>query len=47
MVDKLGVEGGVCSDEFMFAAGLQWFWDYDITVIIVHDQDVIAALYLM
>ena len=42
-VGELGVEGGVGSDDFMFAAGLQWFWDYGIAVIIVQDHDVLAA----
>ena len=39
---ELGVEGGVGSHEFMFTAGLQWFWDYGIAVIIVQDHDVLA-----
>ena len=43
-VGELSVEGGVGSDDFMFAAGLQWFWDYGIAVIIVQDHDVLAAL---
>ena len=42
-VGELGVEGGVRSDEFRFAAGLQWFWDYGIAAIIVQDHDVFAA----
>ena len=40
---ELGVEGGVGSDDFMFAAGLQWFWDYGIVVIIVQDHDVLST----
>ena len=43
-VGELGVEGRVGSDEFMFAAGLQWFWDYVISVIIVQDHGVFYAL---
>ena len=43
LVGELGVKGRVGSDEFMFAAGLQWFWDYGIAVIIVQDHDVSAA----
>ena len=43
-VGELGVEGRVGSDEFMFAAGLQWFWDYVISVIIVQDHGVFSAL---
>ena len=34
-VGELGVEGGVGLHEFMFALGLQWFWDYVISVIIL------------
>ena len=43
LVGELGVKGSVGSDKFMFAAGLQWFWEYDIAVIIVQDHDVLAA----
>ena len=42
-IGELSVEGGVRWEEFMFAAGLQWFWDYGIAVIIVQDHDVLAA----
>ena len=42
-VGELGVESGVGSDEFIFAAGLQWLWDYGIAVIIVREHDVLAA----
>ena len=37
------VEGGVGLHNFMFAAGLQWFWNYGIAVIIVQDHDLLAA----
>ena len=43
LVSELGVEGGVGSDKFMFAAGLQWLWDYGIDVIIIQDHDVLAT----
>ena len=43
-VGDIGMEGGVGSDEFMFAAGIQWFWDYGFAAIIVQDNDVLAAL---
>ena len=42
-VGELGVEGGAGLDEFMFAAGLQWFWDYGIAIIIVQDHAVLAV----
>ena len=42
-VGELGVEGGVVSDEFMFAAGLHWFYNYGISAIIVQDHDVFAT----
>ena len=43
LVGKLVVEGGVGLHKFMFAAGLQWFWDYGVAVIIVQDHDVLAG----
>ena len=35
LVGELGVEGCVGLYEFMFSAGLQWFWYYGIDFIIV------------
>ena len=42
-VGEIGVEGSVGSHEFMFAARLQWFWDYGIAVIIVQEHAILAA----
>ena len=42
LVGELGVEGGVVSQKFMFAVGLQRFRDYGISLIIVQDHGLLA-----